>query len=108
MNIKIVDWRKLGVVIMRDAGLYLNPGSGNWDKTFSAAKHVTPFTYFDATVPQFKNVQIVDIGSTLIQYCDASALIVTLDAAGQVLDTVDIWTLPNPVPNPTLGGFSRS
>jgi hypothetical protein len=106
MKITIVDTRSLGVAIQRSDAKYWNPTTTGWETPFDAFKHVIPFTVVDPSNPLFASTIAADIGSVLLERQDCAALILQVDRkTGAPTAVVDVWTLPSPVPNPTVGGF---
>jgi hypothetical protein len=108
MRITMVDPRNLAVAVVT-AG---NDKFYNWttyafEQPFNAAAHLKPLAPME-TSALFSQVLTADLGTILLQRTDASLVILTVDSSGNPLAVVDCWTLPNPRPDPGLGGWVSS
>ena len=68
-------------------------------------KHLVGFTRMGPATGPFGTVQCADIGAVLLSRTDCAALIVTVDARGQMTAVADCGMLPYPQPSPVFGGF---
>jgi len=108
MRITLADTRQLAVAIIQPAAdKFYNYTTGGWEQPFNAANHLRALAPVEASPSLFAGVVSADLSDVMIQRNDVAAVIMTLDNGGAPLATVDVWTLPYPVPDPTRGGWSR-
>jgi hypothetical protein len=109
MRITFADSRTLAIALtLPAADKFYNYTTGGWEQPFNPANHLKPITPLEASPSLFANVVTVDVGEVMIQRSDVAAVIMTVDSTGAPIAAVDVWTLPNPIPDPTHGGWCRS
>jgi hypothetical protein len=99
MQIVLVDSRMLGIMVVQPAkGMFWNWSTSLWETPFNAANHVQPCKTMEPAPSVFSAVVYASVGPALTQYLDSALLICTIDASGNVINVVDNWALPNPLP----------
>ena len=105
MRITLNDTRPLAVTIVDPAnGHAYNPTSGAWEP-FDPTKHLTRLAVVAGLPPSFAGLQTVVGLDILLTRTDCVAVVLTVDAAGQPVSTVDVYPSPAPFAYPTFGGI---
>jgi hypothetical protein len=108
MRITIADTRTLAVAIIQPAvDKFYNYTTGGWEQPFNAANHLKPLTPLEAAPSVFSGILTADVSGIMVERTDVAAVVMTVDPTGNPIATIDVWTLPYPVSDPTRGGWSR-
>ena len=108
MRITLADTRTLAVALtLPAADKFYNYKTGGWEQPFDPTKHLQPLVPLEASPSLFAGVQSADLDDVMLQRSDVAAVLMTVDNTGTPITTVDVWTLPYPMPDPTRGGWSR-
>lgn len=108
MRITMADTRTLAVAIIQPANdKFYNYTTGGWEQPFNASNHLKMLTPMEASPSIFSGILTVDVSGVMIERSDVAAVLMTVDVTGTPIATVDVWTLPYPVPDATRGGWSR-
>jgi hypothetical protein len=107
MQIVLVDSRMLGIMVVQPAkGMFWNWSTSLWETPFNAANHVQPCKTMEQAPSVFSAVVYASVGPALTQYLDSALLICTIDASGNVINVIDNWALPNPLPAGSPGSVT--
>ncbi len=108
MRITMADTRTLAVAIIQPAAdKFYNYTTGGWEQPFNPANHLKPLTPLEASPSIFSGILTADVSGIMVERADVAAVVLTVDTNGNPIATVDVWTLPYPVADPTRGGWSR-
>jgi hypothetical protein len=108
MRITMADTRVLAVAITQPAtDKFYNYVTGGWEQPFNPSAHLRPLTPLETAPSVFSGILTADISDVMIERTDVAAVVLTVDKTGNPIATVDVWTLPYPVADPTRGGWSR-
>ena len=77
------------------------------EQPFDPKKHLRALAPLESSPSLFSGVLSADLDDVMLQRADVAAVIVTLDTTGAPVATVDVWTLPYPIPDPARGGWCR-
>jgi hypothetical protein len=108
MRITMADTRTLAVAVIQPAAdKFYNYTTGGWEQPFNAANHLKPLTPLEASPSVFSGILTADVSGIMVERTDVAAVVLTVDPSGNPIATIDVWTLPYPVADPTRGGWSR-
>jgi hypothetical protein len=108
MRITMADTRTPAVAIIQPANVkFYNDTTGGWEQPFNAANHPKALTPLDAAPSVFSGILTADVSGVMVERSDVAAVVMTVDPSGNPIATIDVWTLPYPVADPTRGGWSR-